>query len=77
MSSPEAGWTLLELLTLDRETRNIPVIVCSAAVRDLHAHEDMLKQFGIAILPKPFDIARLYMEVEEALATRKGTSLRD
>jgi hypothetical protein len=48
-----------------------PMIVCSAAIRDLHAHEGMLQQYGIAILPKPFDIARFYTEVERALAGGK------
>lgn len=68
MGSPETGWSLLELLTLDREMRRIPVIVCSAALLDLRAHEDTLGQYGIAILPKPFDIDNLYQHVEEALA---------
>jgi CheY-like chemotaxis protein len=72
MGSPETGWTLLELLVLARETRDIPVIVCSAAIRDLQAHEETLQQYGVAILPKPFDIARLYTEVEQALASGKG-----
>lgn len=67
METPEAGWTLLELLTLDREMAAIPVIVCSAAIFDLRAHEDWLKEHGIAVLPKPFDIPHLYAEVEAAL----------
>jgi CheY-like chemotaxis protein len=29
----EHGWTVLNLLTLDPETRRIPVIVCSAAIQ--------------------------------------------
>ena len=29
----ERGWTVLNLLTLDPETRRIPVIVCSAAIQ--------------------------------------------
>ena len=60
----------LELLTLDATTSSIPVIVCSAAILDLRAHESMLKKYGIAVLPKPFDIATLYGHVEEALRPR-------
>jgi twitching motility two-component system response regulator PilH len=70
MGTPEAGWTLLELLTLDREMTTIPVIVCSAALLDLKAHEEWLQEQGVQILPKPFDIAHLYARVEQALATR-------
>ncbi|GAC1445915.1 MAG: hypothetical protein NVSMB52_08880 [Chloroflexota bacterium] len=72
METPETGWTLLELLTLDRDTRNIPVIVCSAALLDLRAHEDLLRRFGIAVLPKPFDIEALYARVDASLLESQG-----
>ncbi len=67
MESPETGWTLLELFTLDRTLCTIPVIVCSGALLDLRAHEEWLNQNGIAVLPKPFNINQLYQEVEAAL----------
>ena len=31
----EKGWAILECLTLDPKTRPIPLIVCSAAIREL------------------------------------------
>lgn len=67
MESPETGWTLLELFTLDPTLCTVPVIVCSAALLDLQAHGVWLDQNGIAILPKPFNIDQLYREVEVAL----------
>ena len=70
MQSPETGWTILELLTLDRETRHIPVIVCSAAVLEMRAHEPWLSEHGISTLPKPFDIDELYACVERSLPDR-------
>jgi len=70
METPESGWNILELLTLDRETRHIPVIVCSAAVRDLRAHEEWLMQNGIGVLPKPFNLDQLFGQVETALSLR-------
>jgi two-component system, cell cycle response regulator len=70
MERPENGWTLLELLILDRVTSTVPVIVCSAAVVDLREREDWLAAHGIAILPKPFDIKDLYQQVELALVSR-------
>lgn len=69
MESPESGWTLLELLTLDHRLSKIPVIVCSAAIVDLRAHQDWLSQNGIAVLPKPFNIDQLHEVVETALAS--------
>ncbi len=67
MKTPESGWNLLELLTLDRETHHVPLIVCSAALRDLRAHEEWLNAHGIQVLPKPFDIDELYACVERSL----------
>src|SRR5579859_411618 len=58
METPESGWTLLELFTLDQHLCTIPVIVCSAALLDLRAHEDWLSRNGIAVLPKPFNISQ-------------------
>lgn len=68
MSSPENGWQICELLTLDPVTRTIPIIVCSAAIPDLHEKEDWLEQHDILTLPKPFDIEDLYSTVRRALA---------
>lgn len=66
----EHGWTILNLLTLDPQTRDIPMIVCSAAITSLHEHQEMLTQFGIRALPKPFDLDTLLNTIEETLADR-------
>jgi CheY-like chemotaxis protein len=71
MDSPETGWTILELLTLDPRTSSIPVIVCSAAVNDLREREGLLVKYRISVLPKPFDVETLYAQVEEALAAEQ------
>ena len=63
----EAGWTILECLTLDPKTHPIPVIVCSAAIRELQAHQEMLQQYGIDVLTKPFDLDTLLEKVSEGL----------
>jgi DNA-binding response OmpR family regulator len=67
METPESGWNLLELLTLDRLTHRVPIVVCSAAIQDLRAHEQWLNDHGIQVLPKPFDIDELYACVEKSL----------
>jgi len=63
----EAGWTILECLTLDPTTRPIPLIVCSAAIRELQEHQPMLDRYGIDVLPKPFDLDDLLDKVERCL----------
>ncbi len=76
METPESGWTILELLTLDPVTARIPVIVCSAALLDLRSHESWLNDHGINVLPKPFDLDELYDRVEKNLGVRPGRSWR-
>ena len=63
----ERGWTILNMLTLDPDTRPIPVIVCSAAIQSLHEHQDLLSKFGICALPKPFDVEALLETVARML----------
>ena len=72
MGGEERGWIVLELLTLDPETRAIPVIVCSAAVSSLAAHRPLLERYGVGALPKPFDLDALLQKVEAGLASGRG-----
>jgi DNA-binding response OmpR family regulator len=71
----ESGWVILELLTLDPHTRPIPVIVCSAAITDLQAHQPMLERLGVDVLPKPFDLEMLLDKITAAL--RRGREPRE
>jgi CheY-like chemotaxis protein len=64
----DVGWAILECLTLDPDTHPIPLIVCSAAIRELQAHEDLLNQHGIDVLTKPFDLDTLLEKVTAGLA---------
>jgi CheY-like chemotaxis protein len=63
----ENGWTILNLLTLDPSTRDIPMIVCSAAISSLHEHQQILTRYGIRALPKPFDLDTLLTTIHEML----------
>ncbi len=72
MGGEESGWTLLELLTLDPKTRPIPMIVCSAAIRDLQDHQSLLDRFGIGVLPKPFDLDVLLGAVDRLVPRRSS-----
>lgn len=56
IESPEAGWTILDLLRLDRATESLPVIVCSAAHDELQKKQQHLEKYNCSTLFKPFNI---------------------
>jgi CheY-like chemotaxis protein len=67
----QSGWTLLELLRADEATRSIPLLVCSADLAQLQEREEWLREQGIAVLVKPFDLDELESVISRLLA---GTS---
>ncbi len=71
METPEAGWTLLELLTLDPTLVATPVLVCSADVVALRAKAENLRAHGCDALEKPFDLDDLLGKVRLGLIGRE------
>lgn len=71
IGNEDHGWQLLQKLKMDRETAEIPVIVCSAALHLLRELEGHLKEKGVGIVPKPFDIDDLTRAVDKAMSRRE------
>jgi CheY-like chemotaxis protein len=71
INNEETGLLLLDLITLDPETRSIPVIVASANLQALAGREEQLAEKGIYVIPKPFDIDELSALMRTALAERR------
>lgn len=61
------GWQLLQKLKMDRDTARIPVIVCSAAVKQLRELDAWLAEKGVGVVFKPFDIDDLLVAVRKVL----------
>lgn len=61
------GWQFLQMLKMDRESRELPVIVCTAAVRQAQELQSHLDEMGVAVVLKPFDIDHLLAVVAGAL----------
>ena len=57
------GWQFLQLLKMDRETRDIPILVCTAAVQQVSELQNHLDQMGVAVVIKPFDVDVLLAEI--------------
>ncbi len=54
-----AGWALMDMLFLDPATRDIPLILCSAATRQIQEVAPSLAAKGILWLEKPFELNAL------------------
>jgi two-component system nitrogen regulation response regulator NtrX len=68
LDTPNSGWYLLRQLKQDPELRSLPIIVCSGAAEHLLEKEDWLREHGIPVLYKPFDIDEVYQLVEQTIA---------
>ena len=62
------GWKMMQKLRLYRPTSELPIIVCTAALREAREQEDHLRSEGIGIVYKPFAIDHLLLAVRQMLA---------
>jgi CheY-like chemotaxis protein len=66
-SSSGNEWTLLNLITIDPRTTDIPVIVCTAAIRHVEEMRGHLERVGVRVIHKPFNISDLLEAVAGSL----------
>jgi len=72
LESREAGWILFQVLRLDRETREIPVLICSSDLQEFEKRAGWLENHSyVGVLNKPFDIDVLIAKVREMLSLTK------
>jgi len=70
-----AGWAVLDMLYLDPATRSIPVILCSAATRQVQEAAASFAGKGIVWLEKPFALESL-LELLDGIDTNPHAKLR-
>ncbi|MFT4041170.1 MAG: response regulator [Thermomicrobiales bacterium] len=63
------GWQFLQLLKLERATKDIPIIVCTAAAKLVDELQVHLDTMGVVVILKPFDIDHLLGEMTAILGT--------
>ena len=63
------GWQLLQKMKMTRETKDIPVIVCTAALQLVRELEGHLKTKNVGVVLKPFDIDELLDAITLSLDT--------
>jgi DNA-binding response OmpR family regulator len=67
LETAESGWDILRSLRLHPVKHATPVIICSADIRALRANECLLREWEVAVLHKPFNIADFYALLDDLL----------
>ena len=67
-----SGWQLLQVVKMDRSTRDIPVIVCTGAVKQVTELSSHLDEMGVHVVLKPFDIDHLLEIVDRSWAAESS-----
>ena len=67
-ATEDASWSLLQMLRMDPGTAGIPIVLCTAAVRDVEALQGHLENMGVRVVLKPFNIDQLVTVIADALA---------
>jgi len=67
-----SGWQLLQKLKMRRSTANIPVVICTTAIRLAQDMEGYLTAKGVSIVLKPFDIEDLLEGIKKALEIKRS-----
>lgn len=67
LNASVSGWDIIDSLKADRETAEIPIILASGAHREILEHRDVLAQYGVPVLEKPFELDDLQAMVEREL----------
>ena len=66
------GWQMLQMLKMDRETADLPVIICTAAITQVREIEGILKAKQVGVVFKPFDIDELLGEIRVCMGENPG-----
>lgn len=68
------GWQMLQMLKMYRALSHIPVIVCTAALREVQEQEGHLVSQGVRVIYKPFDIDDFLSLIQQMLEQAKKES---
>lgn len=63
----DSGWALLQMLKMSPKTKDIPIVICTGAVKQVEALNAHLMQMQVQVVLKPFDIEKLLKVIDEAV----------
>ena len=68
----DAGWSMLQMLRMDRQTAKTPIVLCTGAKREVAELGDRLTEQNVRVELKPFDIDELLGVISTALDGAAG-----
>lgn len=71
MGMQQEGWIMMQKLRMYPPTSHLPIILCTAALEDARQQEETLRDKGIPIVYKPFDLEELLAAVRSVLPDSK------
>ena len=71
------GFQLIDLLTLDPRTREIPLVVASTGTSHLHERREAFTNMGIPVINKPFDLDTLLELIQRSLSAGSRGAIRE
>ena len=72
ITTPTTSWKLAVLLTLDPDTADIPLIICSVADQTLAARQERLEAAGCQTIEKPFNLNDLMTTIQSLLDKQRN-----
>jgi CheY-like chemotaxis protein len=65
--TPQTSWRFVDMLLLDPQTADIPLIICSVADQTLRDRTPKLRTAGYRIIEKPFPLGEVLEQVRAAI----------
>jgi DNA-binding response OmpR family regulator len=62
----KVGWQMLQKLKMHRATASIPVIICTAATKEVYDMEGYLRSKAVTVVLKPFEVDDMLSAVKQA-----------
>ena len=70
------GWHMLDLLKLSSSTASIPVIICTAALKEIYEWQEYLVSRGVTVLLKPFLVDDMIDAIDRAFSLTNDPSIQ-
>ena len=73
----DGGWSMLQMLRMDPRTAKVPIVLCTAAKQKVEELDGHLRQMGVRVVLKPFDLDVLLGAVTDGLAEADATGRKN